>query len=443
MQISLADFSPVADGETRDTACFQRALDHLAAHGGGTLSVPPGRYMLGTVTLSSNTHLHLEAGATLLASSRVEDYQQQRAQSEAELSRHVLLYAVGQRNITVSGQGTIDGRGDAWCAAEKDAQGYRMPLPQRPRMVVFEACEHVTLRDCSLVQAPMWTVHLVSCRHVHIHRLTIDNSMTIPNTDALDIDSCEAVFVSDCYLSAADDAICIKTTMKPAELRRPARHITVTNCLLRSWSCAFKIGTETVDDIEDVTVSGCTIFDSNRGIGLVSRDGGAFRRLLFSTITLACHHAPPCHWGKADALFISVRARDPAVAPGHIELVQVTNLCGTMEGAINLHAEQRGQIRDVLLSNIQLRQTVDEQAVQGHYDVRPPCNPLSPTGMGLDNAYTLDAGTGLAYGVAAYPQGLPGVYARGVENLQLNNVTVSRPQPLPPGWRAEAIQIEA
>ncbi len=59
MQISLADFSPVADGETRDTACFQRALDHLAAHGGGTLSVPPGRYVLGTVTLGSHTHLHL------------------------------------------------------------------------------------------------------------------------------------------------------------------------------------------------------------------------------------------------------------------------------------------------------------------------------------------------------------------------------------------------
>lgn len=441
MHVSLADFYPIADGETLDTNCFQRALNHLATRGGGTLSVPPGRYHLGTLTLGSNINLHLEAGATLLASSRVEDYQQQLAQSQAELSQHVLLYAVGQRNISISGKGVIDGNGDAWFAAEKDEQGYRLPRAQRPRIVVFEDCEQVTLQDFTIIQAPMWTVHLVSCRHVHVDHLTIDNSMSMPNTDALDIDSCEAVFVSNSYLSAADDAICIKTSQKPAHLRRAARQIMISNCLLRSYSCAFKIGTETFDDVEDVTVSGCTLFDSNRAIGLLSRDGGQFRRLLFSNITLACRHAPPCHWGKADALFVSVRARDPAIAPGSIEQLQFSNVSGVMEGAINLHAEQPGQIRDVMLANVQLRQVVAAGADQGHYDVRPPCNPESPTGMGLDNAYKLDSASGLAYGVAAYPDGLPGVFARGVENLQLHNVVITRPQPLPHGWHAETVQI--
>lgn len=441
MHVSLADFYPIADGETLDTHCFQRALNHLATRGGGTLSVPPGRYHLGTLTLGSNTNLHLEAGATLLASSRVEDYQQQLAQSQAELSQHVLLYAVGQRNISISGKGVIDGNGDAWFAAEKDEQGYRLPRSQRPRIVVFEDCEQVTLQDFTIIQAPMWTVHLVSCRHVHVDHLTINNSMSMPNTDALDIDSCEAVFVSNSYLSAADDAICIKTSQKPAHLRRAARQIMISNCLLRSYSCAFKIGTETFDDVEDVTVSGCTLFDSNRAIGLLSRDGGQFRRLLFSNITLACRHAPPCHWGKADALFVSVRARDPAIAPGSIEQLQFSNVSGVMEGAINLHAEQPGQIRDVMLANVQLRQVVAAGADQGHYDVRPPCNPESPTGMGLDNAYKLDSASGLAYGVAAYPDGLPGVFARGVENLQLHNVVITRPQPLPHGWHAETVQI--
>lgn len=441
MNISLADFYPVANGETLDTYGFQRALDHLAARGGGTLSVPPGRYHLGTLVLGSNIHLHLEAGATLLASARIEDYQQHLTQSQAELSQHVLLYAAGQRNITLSGKGVIDGQGEAWFAREKDEQGYRLPRPQRPRIIVFEDCQQVTLQDFTIVQAPMWTVHLVSCCHVHIDHLTIDNSMSMPNTDALDIDSCEAVFVSNSYLSAADDAICIKTTQKPPHLRRPAHKIMITNCLLRSYSCAFKIGTETFDDIEDVTVSGCTIFDSNRAIGLLSRDGGAFRRVMFSNLTLACRHAPPCHWGKADALFVSVRARDPAVVPGNIEQLQFSNVTGVMEGAINLHAERHGQIRDVMLSNVQLRQIEAQGVEQGHYDVRPPCNPQSPTGMGLDNAYKLDSATGLAFGVAAYPNGLPGVYAQGVENLQLLNLSIARPQPLPPGWCVETVQI--
>jgi len=433
MHLSLADFHPAADGETPDTVVLQRALDQIAAAGGGRLTLPAGRYRSGCLNLPSDIELHLDAGAVLIASQQLADYQAVQALSCAEKSHNVLLYALGQRNITLSGTGRIDGEGEAWFAAERDAQGYRLPHADRPRLIVFEDCEQVTLTGFTLVQAPMWTVHLVSCRHVHIDHLTIDNAMTMPNTDALDIDSCEAVFVSNSYFSAADDAICIKTTHKPAALRRPARQIMITNCLLRSYSCALKIGTETWDDVEDVTVTGCTIFDSNRGVGILSRDGGAMRRLLFSNLTFTCHQAPPCHWGKADPLHISVRRRDPAITPGVVEQVQFSTITGVAEGAINLHAAEPGWIRDVVISQLQMQQAV-ASLPQGHYDIRPPCNPDAPTGMGLDNAYRVDPASGEAFGVEPYPGGLPGLFARGVENLHLHNLNIVRPDPLPAGW---------
>ncbi|PZD65405.1 hypothetical protein ARC272_07695, partial [Pantoea ananatis] len=69
--------------------------------------------------------------------------------------------------------------------------------------------------------------------------------------------------------------------------------------------------------------------------------------------------------------------------------------------------------------------------------------PDSPTGMGLDNAYRLDKTTGEAYGVERYPGGLPGLFARGVENLQLNNLTIQRPEPLPSGWHPDSIVLLA
>lgn len=442
MHLSLADFHPAADGETLDTAVLQRAIDQIAAAGGGRLTLPAGRYRSGCLNLPSHFELHLEAGAVLLASQRRADYQRFQTLSSAEKSHNVLLYALGQRNLTISGKGCIDGDGEIWFAAERDAQGYRLPRPDRPRIIVFEACEQVTLEGFTIVQAPMWTVHLVSCRHVHIDRLTIDNAMTMPNTDALDIDSCEAVFVSNSYLSAADDAICIKTTLKPDALRRPARQIAISNCLLRSYSCAFKIGTETFDDIEDVTVTNCTLFDSNRGIGILSRDGGAMRRLLFSHLTFVCHYAPPCHWGKADPLFVSVRPRDPAVRPGRVEQLQFTQASGVAEGAINLHAARPGDIRDVLIADVQLRQVVSHDSAQGQFDIRPPCNPDAPTGMGLDNAYKLDPATGEAFGVERYPGGLPALFARGVENLRWHHLAVERPEPLPPGWNPELFAID-
>ncbi len=137
-----------------------------------------------------------------------------------------------------------------------------------------------------------------------------------------------------------------------------------------------------------------------------------------------------------------MRTRDPQVPPGIVEQVQFSHLSGVAEGAINLHAAQPGWIRDIVISQLQLRQTV-AQGVQGQFDVRPPCNPDSPTGMGLDNAYRVDVATGEAYGVERYPGGLPGLFARGVEHLHLHHLAIQRPEPLPPGWHPDSVVLLA
>lgn len=438
MLISLDDYHPAADGETPDTLCFQRALDDVASRGGGMLYIPPGPYLIGSLALPANLTLHLAAGATLIASSRPEDYTHQ-AQSQAECSSRVLLYASHKKNITIEGKGRIDGNAAAWFAAEADNQGYRLPLPERPRILVLEACRQITLQDFTIEQAPMWTVHLVSCEQVRISRLCIDNDLTMANTDALDIDSCRYVHISDSYFSAADDGICIKTTYKPAPLRGPATHITVTGTILRSNSCALKIGTETHDDIEDVVVTGCTILDSNRGIGLLSRDGGHFRRLALSHITFNCIYGPPVHWGKADPVFISVRPRHPDVAPGEIAWVAFSHLTGAMQGAINLHCEIPGALHHISFSHLLIDQLNCVHPEQGWYDIRPPCNPANPGGMGLDNAYAINPATQRPWSVEPWPGGMPGFYACGVTALSLSEVQIRRPEPLPPGWHPQLI----
>ncbi len=188
------------------------------------------------------------------------------------------------------------------------------------------------IRDITISDSPMWTAHLVSCNQVFIQNLTIDNDLALSNTDALDIDSCQHVHISDSYFSAADDGICIKTTRKPQELQQATRHVVVSNCLIRSKSCAIKIGTETFADISHIAVHNCSIFESNRGIGLVSRDGGRFSQMIFSNILFDCRHGHPCHWGKADPVFISVRHRDPQVQPGQVEDITFSQLSGVSEG---------------------------------------------------------------------------------------------------------------
>lgn len=440
MKLSLENVSLDRSGQTPVTSTLQSLIDQLAAAGGGTLVVTPGIYLTGTLALPSNFTLHLDAGARLLASQNVADYHAAETQSMAELSRMALIYARDARNVTLSGAGCIDGNATAWFASQADDQGYRQPKSQRPRLLVLEECEQVRLTDITLYDSPMWTAHLVSCNHVFIRNITIDNDLTLANTDALDIDSCQHVHISDSYFSAADDGICLKTTAKAPELQQPIYNVTINNCIIRSKSCAIKVGTETFADITHLAVSNCVIFESNRGIGLVSRDGGHFSMMSFSNILFDCRHGHPCHWGKADPVFISVRHRAPDVTPGDIRQVTFSGLSGTGEGAINLHSETPGAIRDITFNGLTFNQQLAESDEQGCYDVRPPCNPERPTGMGLDNAYKVNAETGRAHGVEPYPHGLPAIYAHGVDGLHLHAVTLTRPSPLPAGWDPENIR---
>lgn len=440
MKLSLENVELDRSGTTLVTSTLQGLIDQLAAAGGGKLVVTPGLYLSGTLVLPSHFTLHLEAGARLLASQNAGDYQAAETQSQAELSRMALIYARDARNVVISGAGCIDGNATAWFEAQADSQGYRQPKEQRPRLVVLEGCEQVRITDITLRDSPMWTAHLVSCNHVFIRNISIDNDLTLANTDALDIDSCQHVHISDSYFSAADDGICLKTTAKAPELQQPIYNVTVSNCIIRSKSCAIKVGTETFADITHLAVSNCVIFESNRGIGLVSRDGGRFSQMSFSNIIFDCRHASPCHWGKADPVFISVRHRAPNVTPGDISQIVFTSLNGVGEGAINLHSETPGAIRDITFNGLTFSQQVAASDEQGFYDVRPPCNPQRPTGMGLDNAYLVDPQTGRAHGVELYPQGLPAIYASGVEGLHLHAITITRPSPLPAGWDNEKIR---
>lgn len=297
MNIFLSNWRPHADGITRDTEIFQKALDTLSQAGGGTLVVESGKYYLGGLRMGSNTCLWLSPGAELIVSDNYADFTQAVALSRAECSDRAFLYALDAENISICGGGTIYGNADGWFSSSVDDMGYRTPAEQRPRMILLENCQRVRLENICIHHAPMWTIHLVSCSQVVMDGITVDNDLTMANTDALDIDSCQQVHVANSFFSAADDAICLKTTDKPAAIQRPLRQVTIVNCTLRSKSCAFKIGTETWQDIEDIVVSNCTIYDSNRGIGLISRDGGRLRRMLFTSMTLSVA-APACHWGR-------------------------------------------------------------------------------------------------------------------------------------------------
>jgi polygalacturonase len=64
----VMDFGATADGVTLDSTSINKAINACNSAGGGTMYVPPGIYLCGTVVLKSNVTLYLEAGATLPSS---------------------------------------------------------------------------------------------------------------------------------------------------------------------------------------------------------------------------------------------------------------------------------------------------------------------------------------------------------------------------------------
>src|SRR4051812_30893170 len=113
---SILDHAAAADGKTKNTDAFARAITACAAAGGGRVVIPPGTYLTGPIELKSNIDLHLAAGATILFSRDFDDYPLTITDFEGQQAVRCTSPIWGNelRNVSITGDGTIDGAGDAW-----------------------------------------------------------------------------------------------------------------------------------------------------------------------------------------------------------------------------------------------------------------------------------------------------------------------------------------
>jgi polygalacturonase len=270
---NLLDFGAVGDGRTTATRALQEAIDACHARGGGTLLVPAGKYLTGPITFQDDISLYLDAGATLLASQDPADYPvtSNRWEGREQPAYAPLIGGNGLKNVALLGRGTIDGQGEAWW---KSFRENRLAAP-RPRLIGFADCSNLLIQGVRLINSPGWTVNPVRCENVQIHGLTIVNPPDSPNTDGINPDSCRHVRISDCYVSAGDDCIAIKSGAESEEraLLAASRDITISNCTLARGHGGIVIGSEMSGGVQNVVVSNCVFVGTDRGIRMKSRRG--------------------------------------------------------------------------------------------------------------------------------------------------------------------------
>lgn len=293
----ITDYGAVSDTTRLSTAAVQKAIDSCNAAGGGTVSVPAGNYKIGSIVLRSNVTLNFENGATLYGSTDIADYQPMTT-DYVSLRTNVptiqLIYADNASNVAITGLGTIDGRGNAFPKLTWNDEGIT-----RPHLLRLIRCSDVTVSGVTLKNSGCWMQHYLACDRVKIHGITVINRNNY-NNDALDLDGCHNVTVSDMIADSDDDGITLKSTSP-----RLCEDITISNCVVSSHCNAIKLGTETNGGFRNIIVRGVVVKPSadqssryfglptgHSAISLEIVDGGSMSNVDIADITITGTESP-------------------------------------------------------------------------------------------------------------------------------------------------------
>lgn len=369
------------DGVAVDSPAINAAIEAAAAAGGGTVWFPAGTYLSFSIRLKSHITLHLDAGATLLAADPAEG---KGKYDEAEPNewdayqdfghshwQNSLIWGIGLENVTIEGRGRIDGKGltrrgpgprrpekagdtpttlGSARAAERALaaeEGRTAPPPRDEwaamaglgnKAIALKLCRNVTLRDFTIYRGGHFAILPTG-----VDNFTIDNLRIDTQRDAINIDACRNVRISNSVINTPnDDGIVLKSSYGLG-FARPTENVTITNCVLSAFDLGtmldgtfgrthvrapdgdgptgrIKFGTESNGGFRNITISNCT-FSRCRGLALEMVDGGVLEDVTITNITMQDIVNSP--------LFIRLgnRGRGPGPPPvGKVRRVKISNV---------------------------------------------------------------------------------------------------------------------
>ena len=408
---NVLDYGAAGDGVTLDTKAIQAALDDCARAGGGTVLLPGGHvYKSGSLIIGSDTDFHLESGAVLRGSDKIEDYSRF---ADLDTKRtvpsyvnceyagqpaHYFIFAAGAENVRITGYGTIDGTEEIYYGERNRYQIDGAWYPRTP-LIFLENIRHLTVRDVTLTRSGFWTLHMVGCEDVLVDGVRILNNLSMANCDGIDPDHCRNVRIANCHIETADDSIVLKTSGAYRKYG-PTENVVITGCTLKSTSAAIKFGTESESDFRNIVIDNCVITGSHRGVSLQLRDLGNIENVQISNFIIENRCFSPCYWGKGEIIAVTAVERHEGLGVGTIRNISIRNVMSRGENGILIYGMKPDQIRDVRLDHIHMELTRSSKWPVDGYDLRP-CD-----------------GDGLLAGPVY------GIFAKGVSGLKMTEVDV-------------------
>jgi polygalacturonase len=307
-------FGIYSDGQTLNTRSIQAAIDYINENGGGRLVFYVGRYLTGSIHLKSNVTIQLEEGSVLLGSLNPYDYEKKIFTA--------FVFAHDQHDIGITGDGVIDGQGRTVArnlvslihgGVIKDL--FRNDRPQedhRPMVINFRNCTNVTVKGITIKNGASWVQTYDQCKNVLIDRITV-TSKAYWNNDGIDIVDCDGFTLTNSFIDAADDGICLKSHDSKAF----CNNISIRNNTIRSSANAIKFGTASNGGFRNVRLINNKVFDTYRSaIALESVDGGFLDNIVIDSLRAV---------NTGNAIFLRLGER-VAGKKGSFEKVRISNV---------------------------------------------------------------------------------------------------------------------
>ncbi|TSD67350.1 glycoside hydrolase family 28 protein [Inquilinus sp. KBS0705] len=417
------------NGKQLDNKAIDRAINAAARAGGGTVYLPAGTYLSGSIHLKSNINLFIDAGATILgAAPELKAYDEAEAFPDTAYQdgghtyfHNSLIWGEHLTNVSITGRGKIDGGG----LTSKDHENKGDPtggsIGTGDKAIAIKLSSNILIRDVTIFHGGHFAILLTGCNMVTLDNLTIDT-----NRDGIDIDCCTNTLVSNCRVNSPnDDAICPKSSYA---LNRPmtTENLVISNCQVSGfkegslldgtmvpqkagWSNGrIKFGTESNGGFRNCVVANCT-FRSCNGLALEEVDGGIMDNIIVSNITMMdiAHYPIYVTLGK--------RNRGPRATTimGVVKNIFISNIMVT--GADSLSGIQITgapgyPVKNVKLQNISVQYKGGGTKAQG-------LKPFPELERGYPEPFLL--GMNPAYGL----------FIRHAENVELDHVSFTTLKP--------------
>ncbi|MBQ9591637.1 MAG: glycoside hydrolase family 28 protein [Paludibacteraceae bacterium] len=318
----IRDFGAVPDGITVNTKAINDAIAQCSKNGGGTVIIPAGLWISGSITLQSNVNLYVAEGALLEFSGNKDDYDIEK--TGKSYKTRALINGRNLKNVAITGRGIINGNGSTWRFVKHEKvpeklwkklsknadvtpdgkrtapKGYfaaeelqkqlgaagdttyaswlKVKTALRPYLLNVTDVENMLIEGVTFMNSPHITLKLDRIFSLTLKDVTVLNENWFQNSDGIDVSASERVLIYDCTVNTGDDGICMKSSLGNRGKRDKAQkflhqNIVIRDCKVFHAHGGFVIGSNTDGGMNNIYVKNCTFNWTETGIRVKSGKG--------------------------------------------------------------------------------------------------------------------------------------------------------------------------